>query len=319
MKITYKKTIELSEYEIQQICILFSEIFIGHNKSITQFMNEFANNEFGFSYHGMLFDDKDQIIGSQSYIPYYYLVDGKKTKVALSVDTMILLKYRNMQNIFKLWLNGHENLKKDGFIFIFGFPNENAYLLRTKGLKDIDIGDLPTYILPYRLKTFKPQLKYFDFFVKAVANILILISNLSTSKLLNKFRIERSRENFDQYRYKWFDENYRIHKTLNFKIVYRIKKHNGLNTAFILDVYPLNKKYFDEGVRFIFYKEKNEIDLIMYVGYLHFKPLSMIKIPRKIEPKKFHFTLTSLDKDLKLFPLNKIGNWDINLSSFDLV
>jgi hypothetical protein len=319
MRIEYKNTLELSEFEIQQICNLFSELFIGHSKTAFQFMDQFSNNEFGFSYHGMLINDNNQIVGSQAYIPFIYLVDGKKTKVALSVDTMILSNYRNMPNIFNLWMIGHKKLIGDGFSFIFGFPNENAYMLRKKGLKDIDIGDLPIYILPYQLKSFKPQLKYFDFFIKLFAKSLIFISNLSNSKEVNESRIVRCRDNFDYYRYKWFDGKYEIYTAINFKIVYRIKKHNGLNTAFILDVYPLNKTFFDEGIRFIFYKERNNIDLIMYVGYLHFNPLSMIRIPKKFEPKKFHFTLTPLVKNLNKYPFEDISNWDINLASFDLV
>jgi hypothetical protein len=319
MRVEYKKTSELTEFEIQKICTLFSELFIGHTKLTSQFINQFSNNEFGFSYHGMLINDIGEIVGSQSYIPYYYFVDGKKNKVALSVDTMILDNYRNMPNIFNLWKNGHNRLIHDGFIFIFGFPNENAYLLRIKGLKDVDVGNLPTYILPCRIGSLKPKLKYFDFLIKLFARGLIFFSNLSNSTEVYKFRIQRCREKFDYYRYKWFDGNYEIFSTINYKIVYRIKMHNSFNTAFILDIYPMNKKNFDEGIRYVFQKERNNIDLIIYVGFLHFRPLSMIKIPKKIEPKKFHFTLTLLDKSIDKSRFNDISNWDINLASFDLI
>jgi hypothetical protein len=319
MRVVYKKTIELSELEILEICNLFSEIFIGHERTNSQFLGEFLNNEFGYSYHGMLIDDKNQIVGSQAYIPYMYIVDGEKIKVALSVDTMILATFRNMGNIFKLWLNGHKELKNDDVKFIFGFPNENAYLLRTKGLKDKDIGDLYTYILPYRLSSYNPKIKYFDFAIKLFSNILILTSNFSLSKKTKEFRVERNRENFDIYRYKWFDGSYKFYKTPSFQIVYKIKMHNGLRTAFLMDIYPLTKKYFEEGVRHIFKTEKNDFDIMLYVGNLHFKPVSMIKIPRKFEPKKFHFTITLLDKNFNTTPLENINNWDINLASFDLI
>lgn len=319
MRVVYKKTLDLSKSEVQQICRLFSEIFIGHHKSVTHFVSEFTNNEFGYSYHGMLINDNDQIVGSQAYIPFVYLVDGEKTRVVLSVDTMILASYRDMRNIFNLWLNGHKELKKDNFKFIFGFPNENAYTLRTKGLKDIDVGNLPTYILPYKISSFLPRFKIFNSLFKLFSNILILISNLSFSEETNKFRVVRNRENFDKFRYKWFDSNYTVYENSNFKIIYKIKMHNGVNTVFIMDVFPLCKKYFDEGIRYIFNKEKNKFDILLYVGDLHFNPLSMIKVPSYFEQKKFHFTITLLDREYNPAPLLTINNWDINLSSFDLL
>jgi hypothetical protein len=319
MKVIYKKTIDLNEYEIENICSLFSKIFVGNHKSVSDFRSEFLNNEFGYSYHGMLINESDQIVGSQSYIPYYYLVDGKKTRVALSVDTMVLSGYRDMRNIFTLWLNGHKELIKDNFIFIFGFPNENAYLLRKTGLKDIDIGNLPTFILPKNISSLMPKLKFLDFFVRFFSFFLILISNFSFSRKKNKYRVERNRENFDNLRYKWFGSTYKVHETANYKIIYKIKMHNGIRTIFVMDVFPLNKKYFDQGIRSIFKIENNQFDLILYVGHLHFKPFSMIKIPTIFEQKKFHFTITLLDKNFNISPLGSLKYWDINLSSFDLL
>ncbi|HEX7869162.1 MAG TPA: GNAT family N-acetyltransferase, partial [Chryseobacterium sp.] len=165
MTVIYKKTTELSDVEIQNICDVFSQVFPEHSRSVSDFKNEFLNTDFGYSFHGLLMDG-EKIVGSQSYIPFVYLVDGTEKEAGLSVDTMILKEYRNFDNIFDLLSKGHKMLKESGFSFVFGFPNDNAYPLLIKGLREKDIGDLSTYILPYRIGGIKEKLKSFNFISK---------------------------------------------------------------------------------------------------------------------------------------------------------
>ncbi|WP_042723390.1 GNAT family N-acetyltransferase, partial [Flavobacterium sp. B17] len=107
MKVIYRKTTELSDSDIENICEIFSEVFPEHSRSVSQFKNEFLNTDFGYSFHGLLMDG-EKIVGSQSYIPFVYLVDGNEKEVALSVDTMILKDYRNFDNIFDLLSKGNK-------------------------------------------------------------------------------------------------------------------------------------------------------------------------------------------------------------------
>ena len=160
MDIVLKKTSDLSLDEIEQICYVFKNVFPGHNKSVNEFNNEFTNTEYGYSYHILLLSE-GVIVGAQSYIPFKYFVSGKKTLFALSVDTMILEDYRNFDNIFDLWSIGRKAIKKEGVSFLFGFPNDNSYLLSTKGFGDKDVGDLVTYVLPYKVGSYFTKLKCF--------------------------------------------------------------------------------------------------------------------------------------------------------------
>ena len=319
MTVNYKKTTDLSDSEIQRICEIFSNVFPEHSRSVADFKNEFLNSEFGYSFHGLLMDG-EIITGSQSYIPFIYLIDGAEKQVALSVDTMILPEYRNFDNIYDLLSKGQKFLKNSGFSFVFGFPNENAYPLLTKGLKEKDIGDLSTYILPYKIGTLKEKFKNLNFASKIFSHILVNSSVMSKKSETKDYRISKNRENFNSYRYKWFDGNYKKVSKIDFEYFYKIKSHQGVQTAFLIDVYPLSQKNFDAAVRNIYHEEKANFDIVLYIGNLHFRPLSMLKIPKKMEPKTFHFTAKILDqKSITPQILYDLSNWDVNLSNYDLL
>ena len=65
---------------------------------------------------------------------------------------------------------------------------------------------------------------------------------------------------------------------------------------------------------------KNKAGLFIYVGYLPTSPLSMIRVPRKAQPKNFHFVAKIIDKGkLSEEDMKNIQNWDVNLSSYDLL
>jgi hypothetical protein len=319
MKVIYKTTTELTDLEIEEICTIFSKTFSGHNKSISDFRNEFLNTEFGYSYHGLLIDG-NKIVGSQAFIPFIYLIDNIKTLVALSVDTMVLKYYRNFDNIFDLLKKGHNHLISNNFSLLIGFPNENAFPLLIKGMREREIGKLDTYILPYKISKIKPNLSFFDYFSKTFSKLLINLSYFSFCKSKYNFRIKKDRKFFDKLRYKWFNEDYKFYNNSEVTSVYKIKKHKGVQTAFLIDVYPMNKKNFDSSVRYIYKNEINNFDIIIYVGRLHFTPLSMIKIPKKYQPKKFHFTAKIFDNvNLNADVIYNIDNWEVNLSNYDLV
>lgn len=319
MEVIYRKTTELSDSDIGNICEIFSEVFPEHSRSVSHFKNEFLNTDFGYSFHGLLMDG-EKIVGSQSYIPFIYIIDGNAKEVALSVDTMILKDYRNFDNIFDLLSKGHKFLKESGFAFVFGFPNDNAYPLLTKGLREKDIGNLSTYVLPYKIGGAKENLKSLNFLSRFFSAALVNLSFLSRNTETKNYRIHKDRQKFNSYRYRWFDANYKKVTKKDFEFFYKIKRHQDVETAFLIDVYPLNKKNFDEAVRYIYQKERKNFDIILYIGHLHFKPLSLIKIPAKKEPKTFHFTAKilnpeSISKDV----LYNVNNWDVNLSNYDLL
>jgi hypothetical protein len=319
MDFIYKKTHELSTNEKDQICAVFAQVFEGHTKNIAEFNSEFCNTVLGYSYHGLIIND-DEIVGSHSFIPFKYYFDNSKYLFALGVDTMILKQHRNFDNIYDIWSLGRTILKKDGISCLFGFPNENSYPLSINGFGDNDIGTLSTYILPYKIGAVKPNLKFFDILSRFLSKMMISISCFSTNRTIIEYRIHKDREEFDKTRYKWFNGEYEMVQEQDFSFVYKIKNHEGIDTAFLIDIHPMSKRNFDKAVRMMYIRSRKLFEIALYIGNLNFSPLSMIKLPKKLEPKTFHFTGKILDTSLiDSDVFSTLKYWDVNLSNYDLL
>jgi len=319
MDFVYKKTSELSESEISEICDVFEKVYEGNSKSISEFRSEFFNTILGYSIHVLIFDGKE-IVGANSYIPFTYYIDNTKRLFALSVDTMILEQYRDYDNIFKLWALGRKILKEEGIAFLFFFPNENSYPIGIRGFRDKDVGDLSIYILPYKISAVKPKLRFLDIISRLTCRMIVIFSLISKNNRIIEYRIHKDREEFNKARYKWFNGDYEIVQQADFSFVYRIINYTGIDTAFLMDVNPMSKRNFDKAVRIMYKNSHKQFELALYVGNLSFSPFSMFKLPKKYEPKKFHFIGSILDKSLiDSDVIFNLRHWDVNLSNYDLL
>lgn len=318
MIVKIKKTSELTSLEVVEIYNLFEKVF-NKKRDLSTFFEQYTNTPLGYSYHSMLMIE-NEIVGFHSCIPFYYEKENEKFTLALGVDTMIDKEHRDFSNFRKMITVCERKLKDDGFKLRIGFPNDNSFPLMTKGLKHKTIGQLKTYALVRNISGISSKLKYFDLFSRLISKVQIHLSLLSITRTTpSNYIYKKERNSFNQVRYKWFDAKYKIVKKANFDFVYKIMNYEGSDTAFLIDVYPLNKSNFDKAVRHIYNNDREKIDLILYVGYLHFIPLSLISIPRKYEPKHFNFTCNVFDKDYFDESLLDIKNWDVNLSNFDLL
>jgi hypothetical protein len=313
MNLITKKTNELSKNEITQISDLFEAIF---NKQMSNkdFINKFLQNIKSYSYHSLLINENEEIVGCYSAIPYEYNYFGKKVLFGLSVDTMIKEEYRGSPfTLKKLANNVYEEMKKDGISFVFGFPNNNVYLVRKKILKWKDIGELKYYILPIKIGAIKSKLKALNLLSKIYANSInnLVNSDFSTEKAT--YEIEKS--NLNLFRY---DDTYSLIEFSDSYMSYKIYNEDGVKTAYLIDVYPLSKNNIEIAVKRIYEKEVGYIDMILYVGNLDFKPKNLIEVPKRYEPKTVHMSGIILDEakvDERVFNIN---NWNVNLSNYDV-
>ena len=81
----------------------------------------------------------------------------------------------------------------------------------------------------------------------------------------------------------------------------------------------MNRSNFEFAVRSIYQERSKDIDLIMYVGDLDFVPVSLIKIPHIFVSIYFLFTCYLFVISFFDDSLYDLMNWDVNLSSYDLV
>lgn len=321
MKVVYKKTTELSENEIQEICTVFETVFEGVKKPVEHFKNEFFNTCLGYSWHGLLLNDDDRIVGANTFVPFKYIINGEEKFVVMSCDTMVMADYRNFDNTLNLITTGRNLLRDNGFYMYIGFPNENSYPLYKKAYRDKELGNLSIYILPYRIGGIKSNLRAFNWLSILFAKTVLLFSYISKSgKTVHKL-VCRERQSFETTRYKWFEfSEYHVVDKDNLHFAWKIREYESVRCAFLFDVYPLCKKNMDAAVRYVFKEGKKDFDMLMYVGHLDFIPRSLIKVPVRFEPKTFHFVGALLDKATDapngLFDVN---NWEVDLASYDLV
>lgn len=317
MEFVTKRTPDLSQEELRQLVSLFEEVF-ERPSSVEGFLNSYTRNYLGYSFHTLIINE-GKIVGSNSLVPIQYIIDGKKVNWVNSGGTMIGKSCRGIENFYDMIKESYRNAEAEGFTACTGFPNDNSYPL-FKGTRLMkDIGKMYTYMLPYRVGGIKKSLKWLNPLSQLFCWGYVLINGLFASNDIVKFRIHKDHESFDQYRY-----NSNVYKSAdlgdNCKAYYAVTVHEGVRTAFIVDITAKSAKYFQGAVMAILKEERINMDLILYVGNLPFKNVGLIKLPRRFEPKNFNFTGQVFGKgtiDKKVF--FDFVCWDVNLSNYDLI
>lgn len=318
MDVVVKKTFELSDDEIKAIYRLFKEVF-GLERDVNTFRGEYSNTPLGYSYHSLLLDDNKSIVGFHSCMPFYYRKDHDRFMAALGIDSMVKKEYRDYFNFHDMIVSCQKRLKEDGCVLRIGFPNDNSYPILKKGLRHKDIGRLTTYCMIRNIGAVKPSLAFLNPISRLGGRLQYLISFLSVGKKVYHYKYHKDRESFDAVRYKWFGGDYRKVEKKGIHFVYKIMPYKGVDTAFLLDVWPLSRTSFEMAVRHIYKHERKKIDMILYVGSLSFTPWGLWTIPHRYEPKHFNFTCNPLTKGYFDESLYDIRNWEVNLSNYDLL
>jgi hypothetical protein len=317
MEILVKKTSELTKDEQEGIVSLFNAIF-SKDRSLDQFRSQFVNNPLGYSYHAMMIEG-GRIVGCDSCAPSFYAINGKRFLFANSVDTMVDKPYRDFFNLYDMVNALHIYMKNEAVACVYGFPNDNAYPVFVKSKLMRDIGSLAAYCLPYRIGGIKRQLKAFNLFSIALANIYVFFASLISSGNIRQFVIAKEAASYNTTRYERLDGDYHV-VNRNGGFVYKLMEHEGIKSAFLIDVFDKSAANFCRAVRHIIKNHHKEFDILLYVGCLPFRFHGLIQLPQKLSPKNFHFVGAILDNgaiDKDLF--FNIDNWDVNLSNYDLL
>ena len=314
------KTIELSDCDISSYLNIYNKIF-ETEKSVGVFKNEYMNTPLGFSYHTFLYNDSNDICGGYTLVPFAYKANDLDIYVVVGTDLFIIEEHRTDVGIIKLLNASVKHAKENGITACIGFPNDNSNNVSRAFLKEKRIGLLDTYILPYKVGDYKASFKILNPFSILFSKCLLGLSHLSSSTKQSCAIIKKARPQFHQTRFNWFNpEDYHKYNDSEMRCVWKVSAFEGIKACFLMDVHPLIKKNFDKAVRLMVEDKKSECGLFLYVGHLHFTPISMIKIPRKFEPKSFRFDCRILDKEkLSKEDVLNLDNWEVDLSSYDLL
>lgn len=316
MEFVTKSTFELSKIELLQIKDLFEEVF-EKPSSVDFFVKYYTGNFLGYSFHSLIIKE-GRIVGVNSLVPIIYMYNGEKMRFVNAGGTMISKRCRGLENFYDMINESFRFLKEKGFAAYVGFPNDASYSLYIGTKLQKDIGKLYTYILPYKLGNVKKSLCWLNSLSKLFCWGYVYFNGLLASMNVTQFIIHKDHDSFDQYRYN--NPSYKQIEIGGCKAFYIVKVHERVRTAFIIDITEKSAKNFQKTVKEIIKREKSNMDMILYVGNLPFRNHGLIKLPRKFEPKNFHFTGHIIDHNL----VNKdifynLDNWDVNLSNYDLV
>lgn len=317
MEFIVKKTTELNREEIRQINSLFEMVF-EKNRSDQEFINQSINNPLGYSYHSMMVED-GVIVGLNSFVPSYYIVKGERMLFANSTDSMVAKKFRDFFNFNDMVTAGFKEMKKDSIKYVYGYPNDNSYPVLIKSKLYKDIGKMRTYCLPLHIGGLKPSMKVLNPVSSILCRTFVSLSGIFSSRKAARYAISKEDSSYNPSRYKRGDGLYSIEEIGGITVFYKIKEHEGVRTAFVIDISEKSPKAFNMAVKHIIRNHGKDFDLLLYPGWLNFLNTSMIRIPRRFEPKNFNFTGRALDKKAFDDTIWDIRNWDTNLSNYDLI
>lgn len=317
MEFVVKKTFDLSQAEREQLNRLFRRVF-NKDRALDVMFNQYTQNALGYSYHSF-FVDEGVICGAATYVPSHFVYNGQPMTFATGIDVMIDEKYRNFFEFRKIIKNVFKALKADGIPLIYGYPNDNSHpVYKTAGLMS-DIGKMRIYCLPYRVGGIKPSLKALNWLSQIFSRLVVTIDGWVASDRETHFAIVKA-DDYNATRYKRLDGVYsQASLTDQCTMYYKIQEQDGVRTAFIIDLTRKSPRSFVLAVKHLLRHERQNFDLIMYPGYLPFRSHGMVCLPRKVEPKNFHFAAQILDKERIADDVWDINNWDTNLSMYDLI
>lgn len=317
IRIENKKTTELSKNDLEQILKGFNDVF-SLERSYDYMMNQYVQNPFGYSWHNVVYDD-DKVIGHICAVPSYYFCNGEKVVFVDGVDAFILKEYRDGEIFMNQLQSYFIHMKEIGAKLMIGFPDAKVMKLYAKTKVYTKIGEMNTYILPYRIGGVKPSLKIFNIFSKVFAWSYVYFTGLFASKKITHFKIEKEAATFNATRYKRADADYQIVKVGNNEFFYKCMSFKGVRAAFLIDVTGKSAMHFNQAVKYILKHNRKESDVILYVGNLYYSNSGLIKVPQKFAPKQFNFIIKFFDKSYNNDIVKDIRNWDVNLASYDVI
>jgi hypothetical protein len=313
--LTFKRTIDLSPQQCEQMRRLFFSVF-AREMSESTFERRFTRSSTGYSYHGLMLHD-DEVVGSFTAIPYRYRCFGAERTFALSVDTMISKQHRgNKTSLVTMAQLAYEAMIKDGIEFIYGFPNELYYAHEKRILGTRDIGKLNYYVLPINAGTAMQKFRVMNYPSRLFARIML---GLPASRNTEKYKCDIEKINDDLFIKHRYDDSYDFLSLSGGRAVFKIySEKGGAKALHILDVWPMTPAAMDETVREVLLRYGSVVDLILYVGRLPFRPRRLVKIPQWLEPQKIRMTGKVLVEGAVPDSIFDIDNWNVNVSNFDV-
>ena len=308
-------TTELSHQLVEGICSLFEETF-HKTKTPEQFLRQFSNTGFpGGSYH-VIAEKNGVVLATFSFIPYRYNVKGTITKCVLGSDLIVSPKINlGIGGILNMYRFAVQTLKKDGFKFLYGFPNNNMYDYDKKIMRMKDVCVFEFYVLPINLAKIKKILLLIQWFYYPCVWLFLQILSVFASRKPVLFPIEKiDDKQFRDSRYN--DLHHWVSLDEKSEAVYTIYQEGNTPIAYILDITPVSPWNFYRAFIKIASLTKTDAAIIAYpANRLHF--FTPLRVPQRFLPRKLHMVIQEFNNPTS-DALSNAKDWNVNLSNMDV-
>lgn len=323
-RIIVNRTDEISDELWTKIVDGFNESFGLHATVEGVKHGWYVANPWGYAFHAMAFDEDDELMAYNVFTPAQY---ENGLKVVVSGSTFVRKKYRKNVMLFGLLIKAlRKRCADEGFDIEVGVPNHNSLKYHFKVNKVSLVKDLSYYVLPITLsKTAGKSLPGFvdglwKLFLKAHVLVNVALSRIMNNKERRRPYSIATDETF--YATRFGGKEYKSVVTeKGDRIVYRIYPEDDKRVAYLMDFradgYKTYKTLVD-ACRYILSHEK--VDAILYVGFMHLWQCLMVKLPKKMAPKRLPLTcyvLNNEDKE-RFDGITNPDNWNFSLMSFDV-
>jgi len=324
---------KVEKNDIQRVLDLFAVADPRHIRNISFYLWRNFNNPFGESLSYVILDGNSEVpIGHYSFSPCYFSFFNKRFKVALAQQAVIHPDYRSSSNIYKLANFALNDLKKQGFDFVFGFPNDKFRLVQEKLLRWDQICIFPAKV----------------FSISSILKESTVTDNFPryTFKRVNKKDLEQRKEEIDKYLTEKNENNQSKLKMLVDTKWLEWRFFNNPREHYILFLAEINKHFAGIIVVKPFYNGEELIGHIVHLegtnsavvkGLIYqglhylFKelkvqklvnwPLSFLNLDNSMITKGFYTNLYSKNLNLSKSEYSKItciSNWELHMSYSDV-
>jgi hypothetical protein len=127
--------------------------------------------------------------------------------------------------------------------------------------------------------------------------------------------------NEEFYKVRFSNSIYQKYVESNYFAYYHLVDEDGIKTAYVMDFREKDKRTkraLAKTVKHIVGKE--QVDAILYVGFLRLSQHVLFKVPKKFVPKPLPLTYSVFDKSKKedFSDMADKNNWDFSLMNFDV-
>ena len=322
MNLICQKSTDVNDNILKAFVSSFNEQF-ETSYTLEYFHQKYFTTPTGFSFHAFGIEN-NKVVAACNVVPYEYEIDNSMELIGLMTDIFVLEGNRKDPMLLFRLVNMVENIMIDNNVnFVHAVPNDKSFPYLTKMCGWSEIGALNYYVLPIKIGNVISKFKLLNIGSRLVSRILLLVDNVFFGRARHQefnYQINRANEIFHLNRY------YNWHKKISLSnggtSWLRIIIEDGIKACYIIDFYNQEMKSdaatLNDTIKYILKNE--DVDIILYIGKLSFKRISLIKVPEKYEPKKLNYcgkilSVNNSDHNNGFYDLD---NWNFGLMNYDV-